>query len=303
MSYLFCNIGWMENYSGLSHTKDKLIGGGKWVVKNKTGHEVCNFLPCGDTTYGHVESVIGEKDTQVRIEKLGATKLSEEVNGVDVIWTATHPTEGGRRVIGWYRNATVYRGRQSFTSFPTKQHKLDNINSFRIKAKKVVLLPSQDRDLVIPKGPGWMGEKAWWYADNGQPEVSTFLEIVKALIEGQPVIQTSPDEVQQSSVFEGAKKTIVVNVYERDPRARKACIDHWGTKCSVCEFDFKSVYGEIGEGFIHVHHLTPLSEVGKAYKVNPIKDLRPVCPNCHSMIHRDREKSLNISELKERLKK
>lgn len=206
MPYLFCNIGWMENYRGLSHTKDRLIGGGKWVVKNNTGHEVCNFLSSGDTTYGHVESVLGVKDTQICIEKLGAKRDSEYINGVDVIWTATHPTEGRRRVVGWYRNATVYRNRQSFRSPPTKQHKLDGINTFRIKAEEVALLPEQDRDIVIPKGPGWMGEKAWWYANNGRSDISIFLEIVQALIEGQPVIQTSPDEVQQSSVFEGAKK-------------------------------------------------------------------------------------------------
>lgn len=303
MPYLFCNIGWMENYEGYIGTKDKLIGGGKFVVANNKGHEVCNFLSCRNTSYGHVESSLGKgKDTQIIIEKLGAIKGSEYVEGVDVVWTATHPTEGRRRVVGWYKNATVYRNRQFFDVVPTKQHKLDGIDNFRITTKTAVLLPQHDRDLEIPKGKGWMGEKAWWYADSGKPEVESFLSIVKDLIEGRPVIQTSADEIQLPNVFEGAKKSIVVNVYERDPRARRACINHWGAKCCVCEFDFQLVYGEIGEGFIHVHHLTPLSKVGKAYKVNPTKDLRPVCPNCHSMIHRDREKILDIADLKKLLK-
>ena len=29
-----------------------------------------------------------------------------------------------------------------------------------------------------------------------------------------------------------------------------------------------------------------ISKIGKDYKINPIKDLIPVCPNCHAMLHR-----------------
>jgi predicted HNH restriction endonuclease len=54
----------------------------------------------------------------------------------------------------------------------------------------------------------------------------------------------------------------------------------------VCGFDFVAAYGELGDGFIHVHHVRPLSDIGEEYEVDPIKDLRPVCPNCHAMIHR-----------------
>src|SRR5262249_48094101 len=68
--------------------------------------------------------------------------------------------------------------------------------------------------------------------------------------------------------------------------ARTQCIEHYGTNCSVCEFNFGAVYGPIAAGLIHVHHLRPLSEVGGEYVVNPIADLRPVCPNCHAVMHR-----------------
>jgi 5-methylcytosine-specific restriction enzyme A len=91
---------------------------------------------------------------------------------------------------------------------------------------------------------------------------------------------------EPEKVFEGAKKVITVNVYERDRGARLKCISHWGSTCAICRFDFGSVYGELGEGFIHVHHLKPLSEVGKEYRLDPIVDLLPVCPNCHAMLHR-----------------
>jgi len=61
----------------------------------------------------------------------------------------------------------------------------------------------------------------------------------------------------------------------------------WGTRCVVCNFDFAETYGpELGDGFIHVHDLKPLAEIGEAYVLNPEEDLRPVCPNCHAMLHR-----------------
>ncbi|MDD3468721.1 MAG: hypothetical protein PHE53_01930 [Thermoguttaceae bacterium] len=59
---------------------------------------------------------------------------------------------------------------------------------------------------------------------------------------------------------EGAKRSITVNAYERDPLARAVCIQKYGTVCVVCGFDFEKAYGERGRGFIHVHHLTPLSQ-------------------------------------------
>jgi uncharacterized protein with WD repeat len=176
MPMLFCNIGWMEEYAGLQGTGDSLTGGGKYVVENGRGHEVCNFLPSGKYVYGHVESSRGDIDTKIQIERLGAKARSEFVTSIDVIWTATSPTEKGRRVVGWYRNATVYRNRQEFQTSPTKQHRLDGLTNYRISAKAsdAKLLMPHDRDLVMPKGTGWMGEKAWWYADSGQEDVSVF---------------------------------------------------------------------------------------------------------------------------------
>jgi 5-methylcytosine-specific restriction enzyme A len=84
---------------------------------------------------------------------------------------------------------------------------------------------------------------------------------------------------------EGAKRTVIVNAYERNPKARSICIAHWGCRCVICSFDFNKIYGQMGSGFIHVHHLIPVAEIGMSYQIDPIKDLRPVCPNCHAMLH------------------
>jgi 5-methylcytosine-specific restriction protein A len=99
--------------------------------------------------------------------------------------------------------------------------------------------------------------------------------------------QLIPDEISTPERYsEGALRHIAVNAYERNPRARKACIDHYGLSCLLCGFSFGERFGYIGEGFIHVHHLRPLSDIGKDYEVDPTTDLIPVCPNCHAMLHR-----------------
>ena len=111
-----------------------------------------------------------------------------------------------------------------------------------------------------------------------------------------------PDELPEGGPFlEGAKKTVTVNVYERDPSARAACLRRWGIRCTVCSFAFKATYGDLGDAYIHVHHLRPLSEIGAAYELDPVRDLRPVCPNCHAMLHR-RIPALHIEALQEILR-
>lgn len=96
-----------------------------------------------------------------------------------------------------------------------------------------------------------------------------------------------PEEIiEPEKVFEGAKKSVTVNVYERDPNARHKCTKHWGVACVVCGFDFLNRYAALGEGFFHVHPLKPLAGIGERYELDPINDPRPVCPICHAMLHR-----------------
>ncbi|RRW39872.1 HNH endonuclease [Pseudomonas luteola] len=107
-----------------------------------------------------------------------------------------------------------------------------------------------------------------------------------------------PDELSKSGIKEGALRQVTVNAYERSPRARAECIAHYGTKCCVCDLEFEAIYGkELGAGYIHVHHIVDLAHIGEEYEVNPIKDLRPVCPNCHSMLHK-RKPAMHPDELR-----
>lgn len=110
-----------------------------------------------------------------------------------------------------------------------------------------------------------------------------------------------PEELQAAeckNIIEGAVKAIIVNSYERNPEARKQCIEHHGYTCAVCGFDFSKAYGMIGTSYIHVHHVKSLSEIKAQYKVNPVEDLCPVCPNCHAMLHR-RQPPFSVEELRQ----
>lgn len=109
-----------------------------------------------------------------------------------------------------------------------------------------------------------------------------------------------PEEYEEKfsdGLTEGSTKTVTINAYERNKKARKKCLEIHGYTCAVCSFDFEKTYGEIGKECIHVHHLIEISSIKKEYVVNPKDDLAPVCPNCHYIIHR-RKPAFTISEVK-----
>lgn len=95
-----------------------------------------------------------------------------------------------------------------------------------------------------------------------------------------------PEELPDGIEYqEGAVQQIRVNRYERDKKARDACLLHYGYVCQVCRVKLSDVYGAIAENLIHVHHIKLISEIGELYIVDPVSDLIPVCPNCHAVIH------------------
>jgi 5-methylcytosine-specific restriction enzyme A len=96
-----------------------------------------------------------------------------------------------------------------------------------------------------------------------------------------------PETIEESpEIFEGIKKQVYVNRYERSSVARAKCIEAHGCVCEICTFNFEEQYGELGKEFIHVHHITPIHSIGINYKIDYVNDLIPVCPNCHAMLHR-----------------
>lgn len=167
------------------------------------------------------------------------------------------------------------------------QMHVDLVLSGKRKARAILPVP-QDPDSPSRGAKGWRplvvegrvdtddAGQVWFYA----------VQLVSTADDALSV-PTLPEEIiSPGNLVEGARTTITINAYERSPTARKRCIERWGLACVACGLDFGLKFGALGEGFIHVHHLVPLSSIGSEYKLNPEQDLRPVCPNCHAMLHR-----------------
>lgn len=123
-----------------------------------------------------------------------------------------------------------------------------------------------------------------------------------SLIQSNRNCSFSPSAKNEIQLFaEGKSKIITYKSYDRSPIARQACIEHYGYSCSVCNFNFEESYGKYGANYIEVHHLKQIADMGDEYMINPVTDLRPICANCHRMLHKTRP-PLSIEELKKHKK-
>lgn len=162
MTILFCNVGWMEQYQGL-RSGDQITGGGAFVKREGRGHEVCNFSSHRGSLYGYVQTP-GE---QINIDRIGACSDDESIDGVTVVWTAG-PPNGGTVIVGWYKDATVFRNYQKFENVPASQSQ-NGIDGYWIKAPhaSATLLPVDARVFEIPRAvKGGIGQSNVWYADS-----------------------------------------------------------------------------------------------------------------------------------------
>ena len=141
----------------------------------------------------------------------------------------------------------------------------------------------------------------WMRRYGKRPRDGVRINVLRPEFQSLVASQEVPDDSGvldlDKSYIEGRLFPAFTTRHERDPAARRACIEIHGASCAVCGFNFEDVYGEHGRGFIHVHHLTPLADSDGPNPVDPAEDLRPVCPNCHYMLHRN-EELLSPEELK-----
>ena len=97
---------------------------------------------------------------------------------------------------------------------------------------------------------------------------------------------------------QGAVARALVNRYEWDEEARRACLARHGTSCAACGFSFEQTYGEAGGDFIQVHHIVPVAQLGSGYQLDPITDLVPLCANCHAVAHLGAGTPRTVAELR-----
>ena len=206
MNILFCNIGWMERYCG-QQTGDSIKGGGAFVKKEGRGHEVCNFRHHDGFVYGYVESPGKNLDIR-RI----AGHESDSVDGVLIVWTAPLNGRAPAVVVGWYKDATVYRAFQKFERVPSahKENQVDGYR-FRVKRENAVLLPVDSRTHEIPKHQkGLMGQANIWYADTpeGKPIVKSVLALVNGTLRPPVAKRGKTDPEHKAKVEKAAIKVV-----------------------------------------------------------------------------------------------
>lgn len=190
MKYLICNTGWMEYYQG-NNKSDQISGGGSYVKEEGMGHEVCNFHRHYGKVYGYVQPARGQRSASagsIKIERIVGSDASAsdyKVDGVLVIWTATRP-EGGSVVVGWYKNATVYRDYQNFKTV-SALHSKNGLEGYRIQvdSESAKLLPIDERTIQVPRRTeGGMGQSNVWYGESELGEA--LVKQVEDLINGKP---------------------------------------------------------------------------------------------------------------------
>lgn len=306
---LFCNIAYMQYYD-FEIIRETPKHGGLYVLETGDALEKMNFHVCGDSKVrGFVETkyrdsyVSGKKPSQLRIEHIDSGYIkSEKIDGVTVVFCAHSDIQKKSVIVGWYKNATVFRNRCLYKG-----------RQFNIECNMsdAFLLDENKRNFIIPRatkdGIGF-GQSNLWYAKDEKSAafVQTVLEYIETessneLLQEETNPQVIPEEYKENGIGE----KVLVNKYERNPVARRKCIELYGTKCAICGFDSAKVYGDEFKDKIEVHHIVPINEVKKEYKVDPEKDLIPVCPNCHTMLHSKMSngKMPTIDELRKLIKK
>ncbi len=162
---LVCRTAWMDHYRGVSGD-DRATGGGAWVDEHGFGSEVFNFKPVRGTYFGFAQAT----GAGVNLTRLGGSRGDEKLEGVTVAWVATHPAEGGMRIVGWYRDATVYAEYQSFPKSVNGRRMPDGETpSYLVRSQDAMLLDRDARVLEVPRGSATtagMGQSNLWYPDR-----------------------------------------------------------------------------------------------------------------------------------------
>jgi hypothetical protein len=166
---IFLRVGWMDRYQGVVGG-DTIHGGGAYVAKHGFGPEIFNFQPFQKAVYGYVQppSRKGQwENGRIDLTRLGAAADDKSLSNVLAVWVATSPL-GGAFIVGWYKNATIYRNWQSSPPGSARRHSDTDCGYFvTASAEDSVLLPPDERVFPIPQqGKGEFGQSNIWYADD-----------------------------------------------------------------------------------------------------------------------------------------
>lgn len=223
-TYLFLRIAWMENYEGRT-TDDRPVGAGSHVDFYRDGGEVFNFKPIRGQLYGFVRIGSGHG---LRIQRLGAKRKDVSVDNITVVFFSRNPQTGGQYIVGWYRNATVFRKIQ------TIKRGRGNKPWYNIKteAGKGRLIDLKDRNFEIPEeGPGRSNA---WYAEDYSiryiVELQKYMRAPKKYIHKQPVKIINKVPWQQNAALRKQIEEKAMEITEQYFTAKKYSVEYCHTK-------------------------------------------------------------------------
>jgi 5-methylcytosine-specific restriction protein A len=180
---------------------------------------------------------------------------------------------------------------------------------FSVESRGILVIPSTGDERLISNKEIARFCEMYSQSNSHQPKdykelfnKSYLLSLATSYEPSRIEFALAEEVIDTANLREGAVRLVAVNAYERNSEARRICIEVHGTNCTICGFNFGELYGDIAVGFIHVHHLSPIALRGEEHAIDPVTDLRPVCPNCHAVIH-IRGGCMSIEEVKDLLRK
>ena len=150
-------------------------------------------------------------------------------------------------------------------------------------------------------GEGFRGRQGVYLAQLTPTLYEALSAIASILPEAPRTGDTPPETVIARDFAEGERQTRETTFFKRNPALRREAIRQHGTTCVACGFNFETLYGEAGKGYIEVHHLNPLAErtdtLADGPRVTTADEVVPLCANCHRVVHRS-GRALTLEALK-----
>jgi hypothetical protein len=229
---IFLRVGWMDRYQGIT-VGDSISGGGAYVAKHGFGHEIFNFQPFLNGVYGYVQPT-GRKDkwseATIKLEQLGASKADESAPGVLAIWVATSPIGGGF-VVGWYKNATIFRKWHPPPAISVRRYKGTDCGYYvTARAEDAVLLPRDDRVFRVPQQEkGGFGQSNIWYANDREQHRQFRLDVLSYVETGKLPTVLLPESLyahrQPDPLLRQRVEQIAIKMTSKYFTRRGYCID------------------------------------------------------------------------------
>lgn len=314
---LFCNIAYMKNYDANNYDEIP-VNGGSYVTETKDAFEKYNFHVCEDgMVRGFVETkysdgAIGgqQKPKQLHIENIDDEyKNADSIDNVLVVFGAHSPIRNKTVIIGWYKNATVYRNRERYN---------DRQYNIITNSRDAVLLSESNRVMEIPRASKHednlgFGQANVWYAKKVEHQ-----EFVNKIIDyiNETEIKISNRNIDKKNAYEDdnlnnsikhtrfdkdyhfeytdempskpeayeTRKGVIY--YRRDRKRAINALNHADYRCEYNPNHASFIRKNDGVRYTEAHHLIPMSQQDKFdVSLDIEENIVSLCSNCHNEIH------------------